>query len=238
MDPTESHLNLRDIATRIAMDMMRHVRAESIEGYGPIIIEWAKNYGAQIENEKLALERLWRALPEPAHWPTVEVTPATKISLNNDTPKIVKPRTTAAVVGKTAKDFQKITVPDGVKGPLCPVERKSGSNKGQPCGKTAVYVTAAHRPNDNEDCRNLVCGHCFCGTHIKGAESDDAAAYDKLAAAASADGNTVSINVGGKKETIKPEVQTALDEDKGKQFGNAVLDKLMQKVKSKADGQK
>ena len=238
MDLAASQLNLRDLSTRIAMEMMRHVRDESTKAYGPAIIEWARSYGAQFTDEAVALDNLRRAMPEPANWPAVEVTPASKISLNNDAPKVVKPRTTPATPGKTVKDFQKISVPEGVTAPLCMIEKKNGANKGQICGKTAAYHVAAHRPNEVEACRNLKCNHCFCGIHIKTAETDEASAYQKLADAANGNGNPVSINVGGQKESVKPETQAALDEEKGKQFGNAVLNKLLNKVSTRVDGQK
>lgn len=234
MNEAASSLNAKDLATNIAMNMLKQVRKEVVGSLGQLIVAWAREHGATIKDEASALSILQSKIPDPMNWPAIEVTPSTKLVTNNETPKQTRPRAApSANAGKKAlTDFKKVEVSDGVKAPTCPILKKTGDKA--PCGKTCKYALDEHDPKEDPMCRLLTCNHCFCGTHIKSVASDETAAYDNLSKASNNNGKpvTVSGSAGGQETQIGSKIMGALTENEGKSIGAGVMEKLMNKVKA------
>lgn len=238
MNEASGNLNAKDLATNIAMNMLKQVRKEVIAGIGPILVAWAREYGATIKDENGSLHLLQSKIPDPMNWPSIEVTQSAKLVTNNETPKQTRTRQPSAKAGasKALTDYKKVEVPDGVKPPLCPVLKKSGNK--DPCAKAAKYALDEHDPKDNPECRLLTCNHCFCGTHIKKVDSDETAALDNLSKASNNTGKPVTVSGGGggaaapQETQIGPKIMGALTENEGKAIGAGVMDKLMSKIKA------
>ena len=231
MNEASGNLNAKDLATSIAMQMLKQVRKDVVGSLGPLLLAWARENGATIKDDASALTILQSKIPDPMNWPSVEVTASAKLTTNTETPKQTRPRQTNS--SKALTDFKKVEVPDGVKAPTCPVLKKTGDKSA--CGKVCKYALDEHDPKDNPECRLLTCNHCFCGTHIKKVASDETAAYDNLSKASNNGSKPVTVSGGGagaQETQIGSKIMGALTENEGKAIGAGVMDKLMSKIKA------
>lgn len=235
MNEASGNLNAKDLATNIAMNMLKQVRKEVVGAIGPVLIAWAREHGATFKDESGALSILQSKIPDPQNWPAIEVTQSHKLVTNNEAPKPARTRAPAASAGgKALGDFQKVEATDGIKAPTCPVLKKTDKT---PCGKVAKYALDEHNLA-NPECKTLTCNHCYCGTHIKKVASDETAAYDNLNKASKSDAKPVTVSGGGAAADtpIGPKIMGALTEQEGKQIGTGVMEKLMSKIKKNNDG--
>lgn len=224
MEGSPNKINMKTLAQAMATCMLKETHKTCVSGLGPVLTAWAKEFGANFEDEEQALKRLQDLLPEPTNWPVVELVPGSGLKTNTGPPKAP----TRKVEGLKAGDFTKIEVPDGVTPPTCPAVKKSGKDKGSACGKPSKYLLPEH-DTDNPECAALTCNHCYCGTHITKAATEDTAAYDRLNAATNSDNRPV--NIGGD-TAVNTSNLAALNEDTGKEVGDSVMDGLLAKFQS------
>lgn len=222
----KSNLNYREISQAMSMAVIKQLRREAIKHCGPVLIQWAKNMGAQIKpsDEGAAIDALADIFPEPQQFPTVEIVSNVPIKTNSETQRA--PRKGASITRK-ASEFTKLVVPDGITPPLCPTKKNGG--KGDACGKAAKYLLDEHDEKFQE-CAALTCNHCYCGTHVTKASSDEINEYNKLNA------DKKPVTIGGDNNPIEPSPITHNDAATSKVSG-AVFEKLLKKVKEKTEEQ-
>ncbi|MFS8159495.1 MAG: hypothetical protein ACMG6E_04640, partial [Candidatus Roizmanbacteria bacterium] len=75
MAETKNQLNIKVVAETMATTMLRHLFVDATSKLAPFVLQWARDHGADIkeEDESVALDELRKALPVPAHWPTLEI---------------------------------------------------------------------------------------------------------------------------------------------------------------------
>jgi hypothetical protein len=232
MDNTvKNQLNLKDLAGSIATQILGYTCEQATKAYGPVFIEWAKKYGANFkDDEPMALDILSRMLPVPQRWPSLEVTTSGKMATTGDAPPKTATRKSTTPV-KKASEYPLLELQDGVKPPGCPALKKSGSEKGKPCGKECRRALPEHDPGNNPQCRELKCGHLFCGTHIGKAGSEENEALAKLEASADPSKQPVVVGEGGSQVQISNNILSAQPEDTSG-VNSAVMNKLLEKVRA------
>lgn len=238
MDNTvKNQLNLKDLAGSIATQILGYTCEQATKAYGPVLIEWAKKHGATFKEgeEAMALDILSRMLPVPQRWPSLEVTTSGKMTTTGDAPVKTTTRKSTTPV-KKASEYPLLELPDGVAPPGCPTPKKSGADKGKPCGKPCKRALPEHDPGNNPLCRELKCMHLFCGTHISKAGSEENEALAKLEASADPSKQPVVVGEGGSQVAISNNILSAQPEDSAG-VNSAVMEKLLAKVKMQVSAQ-
>lgn len=243
----KSSLNMKEIATSIAVQMLKHAHHEAVIVHSKQIIEFARKWGATVppDLESQAINELRDWFPEPATWPTIKVATETgTLSTSTASAPRGRPKQDSDPEPKSdgaklkAADFADLKIPDGVSPPLCPVEIKQGDRKGQSCGKVCKKVLPEHDPEDPK-CAKLECNHAYCGTHITKAQGSNSGAarkrLEKAVAAATSGSDPVTVTEEGKTTTLNTGVLDELKPATTSGAGKAALSKIFEKVKARKE---
>lgn len=232
MADEKGRVNTKDVMTSIVARTMTYVHGQIMKDYGKLFVQWAKEYGANINDDQVsgALERLQVLIPEPVQWPSLEVKARDGMTVKSTKPPRAPHTKEDHGTGKKSRkaaDFNPLVVPDGMQPPTCQVKYKSGNKKGQFCGRPCVRVLDEHDMTD-DNCINLRCNHMFCGMHIsKAGGNKEVAALDRLKKAEAAE----TITANGK--TIDANATSGISEASAETAASATMQKIMARVKNR-----
>ncbi len=239
----KSRINMKEVATAIGMQMLKHTYNIATREQAKMIIEFARNKGADIpkEEEDDAIAELRDLLPEPVQWPTLELNTAGGVSTNSKAPgkpsKAAKKSDDGSSSDKAAtrkaKDFNELKAPAGTV-ITCKVEIKSGDRKGKYCGRECKRVLDEHDPSDPV-CAKFECAHMFCGTHIvKAAGGSSVLALGRLEGAKDP-AVTPVVMTGDGKTVINTQLLGEIKTDSTTEAKANTMAKILAKVKEATD---
>jgi hypothetical protein len=233
---SKSSLNMKEVATTIAMQLLKHTHREVVVVQSKQIIEFARKWGAVIspEQESNAINDLKAFFPEPASWPTIKVVPEVgTLSTSTAAAPRGRPKQDSDPEPKDnnkrkAADFAELKVPDGQAIPNCPAAMKSGDR--DICGKPCRRVLDGHDPSIPE-CAQFKCNHLYCGTHItKAAGMNTGAARKRLEKTPDESAAPVTVKENGKTTTLDTGVLDELKPATSAGAGKAALSKIFDRV--------
>lgn len=242
--PSPSSLNMKEISTAIAMQMLKSARHEAVVVHAKRMIEFARKWGATIppDQESQAINELKEFFPEPATWPSLKVTTESgTLSSSTSAAPRGRPKQDSDPDPKDnskrkASDYAELKVPDGVSPPLCPAAIKSGDRDGQACGKVCKRVLDGHNPEIPE-CAQFKCNHMFCGTHItKAAGMNSTAARKRLEKTPDPSSSPVTVTEEGKTTSLNTVAVEELKPEVSSGAGKSTLSKILAKVNARNKG--
>lgn len=245
-------MNTKDIAARIASDMLGLVFREARGEVGKQMLVIAKKWGATIPeaSEAQFLNEIGETFAPPAQWPSVEVSAPTvvagmtnaavaDVAVSKKVGRKKQASDSAPSTTKKAGDFAALVVPAGVAIPRCPTIMKSGDNKDKPCGKECKRVLDDHDPSDPV-CARLECDHCYCGAHVAKAYASSAGGNSRtrLEASADPDAKPVIFTTSGGETKINAAAVGATEPTVSESAKKSAIARLQERMREKAAGNK